>query len=273
MRQEPPRPNRIHLLRTQLWAWAGGTGHREALRIGTPRSREAVPVIDLVHEPWAVALATLLGLLEQDRFEAPVLLVERGLDGDGTPFLHHENATAALGATCVALWADPASAQDPATGQGLLEELLGVWLIAAVADFPEAHEGYLCDLARGMGPAMIPQGWAGTLLHAGPGDSESLDGIVVALLHEAVVERAPGAGLRTVDRALEALDRAAGAERPLGWRHALAYVVGAELYNTPYGQLHAEYRQARAASLSGRRRRPVAFVEQEAIPAYRAVRD
>ncbi len=272
MSQETPRPNRIHLLRSQLWAWAGETGHRDAVRLGTPRSREAVPVIDLVHEPWAVALATLLGLLEQDRFEAPVLLIERGLDGEGTPFLHHENATAALGATCVALRADPARARDRDAGQGLLDDVLGVWLIAAVADFPEAHEGYLRDLARGMGPAMIPQGWAATLLHASPGDSGSLDGIVVALVHEAVIERAPGAGLCTVGNALEALARASDAERPAGWRHALAFVVGAELYHSPHGQLHAEY-WAHSASPGSRHRCAAAFIEQEAIPVYNAVRD
>jgi len=266
--QETPPPNRIQLLRTQLWAWAGEAGYREAVRVGAPRSREAVPVIDLVHEESSVALVTLLGLLEQDRFEAPVLLIERGLDRAGTPFLHHENATAALGAACTALRGAAAAGAGP----DLLEDLLGVWLIGAVADFPEAHEGYLRDLARGMGPAMIPQGWAGNLLHASPAARDARESLVVNLIHEAVVERAPGATLRTVGYALKVLDTAGAAEHAAAWRRALAFVVGAELYHHPAGRLHSEF-HAHLESPASRHRRAVLFIQQEAIPAYHSVGD
>lgn len=273
MSQERTPPNRIQLLRTQLWAWTGETSYREAMRLGAPRSREPVPVIDLVHDPRSVALATLLGLLEQDRFEAPVLLIERGLDSKGTPFLHHENATAALGAACVAFPAPSPEMNAGTAAPALADDLLGVWLIAAVADFPEAHESYLRDVARGMGPTMVPQGWAGTLLHAAPPISGSRDGLVADLIQQAVIERAPGAGLRTLGHALEALDQAAGTERPEYWRHALAFVVGAELYHSPLGRLRAEY-QAHQGSPASRYRCAVAFIEQEAIPVYNnSVRD
>ncbi|MBK1727852.1 hypothetical protein [Halorhodospira halophila] len=270
MSQETPPPNRIQLLRTQLWAWAGETGYREAVRVGAPRSRESVPVVDLVHEEPAVALATLLGLLEQDRFEAPVLLIERGLDRSGTPFLHHENATAALGATCVSL--KGRSGTGSGEGPDLLGDLLGVWLIGAVADFPEAHEAYLRDLARGMGPAMVPQGWAGTLLHASPAGSDARESLVVGLIHEAVVERAPGATLRTVGHALSVLDGAGGAEHAVAWRRALAFVVGAELHLHPAGRLHSEF-YAHLDAPASRHRSAVLFIQQEAIPAYHSVGD
>ncbi|MBK5944573.1 MAG: hypothetical protein LLP51_09520 [Halorhodospira halophila] len=270
MSQETPPPNRIQLLRTQLWAWAGETGYREAVRIGAPRSREAVPVVDLVHEEPPVALATLLGLLEQDRFEAPVLLIERGLDRAGTPFLHHENATAALGAACAALHARRIAGAG--TGPELLGDLLGVWLIGAVADFPEAHEAYLRDLARGMGPAMVPQGWAGTLLHASPAASDARESLVVNLIHEAVVERAPGATLRTVGHALSVLDAAGEADHAVAWRRALAFVIGAELHHHPAGRLYSEY-HAHLEAPASRHRRAVLFIQQEAIPAYHSVGD
>jgi len=270
--QETPRPNRIHLLRTQLWAWTGETAYRDAVRLGAPRSREAVPVIDLMHEAPGVALATLLGLLEQDRFDAPVLLIERGLDEAGTPFLHHENATAALGAACIALENDGTAGGEGGDSRSLLSDLVGVWLIAAVADFPEAHEGYLRDLARGMGLQMVPRGWAGTLLHTSPGGASGLEGLAVGLVHEALVERAPGLKLRTVRAALEALDAARESERPKDWRQALAFVVGSEFYNQPLGRLRAEY-QAHHDAPASRHRLAVEFIEREALPTYHSVRD
>lgn len=271
MSQETPRPQRLELLRARLAAWAGQGAYREAARHAAPRSREDVPVVDLVHEPPELGVATLLGLLEQDRFEAPILLIERGLDRRRTPFVHHENATAALGALCVAVPA-PTEPERREAQRELLNELLGVWLIAAVADFPEAHEAYLRDLARGMGLWMVPRGWSGTLLHASPSGTDSLDGLLLGLVHEAVVERAPGIKLRTVGAALGALETAGEAERPGYWRHALAFVVGSELFRDPQGRLRAEY-QAHRSSPASRHRRAVDFIRYEAIPAYHSVRD
>ncbi len=217
-------------------------------------------------------MATLLGLLERDRFEAPILLIERGVDERRTPFIHHENATGALGAACVAL-EEPPGLTSPAHGRhGLLGDLLGVWLIAAIADFPEAHEGYLRDLARGMGIWMVPQGWAGALLHASPWAAEHSEYLVMGLVQEAIVERAPGLKLRTLGRVLKALDEASETERPAYWRHAVAVVVGSELYNQPQGRLRAEF-QAHEASPASRHRRAVDFIREEAIPAYNSVRD
>ncbi|MBK1727457.1 hypothetical protein [Halorhodospira neutriphila] len=267
MSQDAPRPNRRHHLRLRLSASVDEPGYREAAR----RAREPVPAIDLVHQPAARALVTLLELLEQDRFEAPVLLLERGLDEDGTPFVHHENATAALGAACSALAGGGARARPEAGPWGeALGELLGLWLIGAAADFPEAHEGYLRDLARGMGVWMVPQGWGQTLLSAGAAEAEEAPSeLMLGLAHEAVVERAPGLKLRTVRHVLEALDRSAGLEAAPAWRRAIAYVIGAELYQNPYGRLRAEF-QAHHSSPASRHRRAVEFIEREAIPAYHA---
>ncbi|WP_200196449.1 hypothetical protein [Halorhodospira abdelmalekii] len=272
VRQQPPGDNRIEMLYAQLRACSSPEAYREGVRGAAARARASVPIVDLVHRTPAYNLTTLIGLLERERFQAPVLLFERGLDAQGTPFVHHECATAALGAACTALFSLPDCSGSPTAHRQLLADLVGLWLIAAVATAGGTEDQVLRDLARGMGPWMVPQGWAGRLLQVDSGEAFHPHGMVVALVREAVAERAPGLKLRVVRQALEALDVCSGAQYPQLWRRALAFVVGADLHQDPLGRLHAEY-HAHRESPASRHRRAVDFIYREAIPTYHSVRD
>ena len=230
-----------------------------------------MPTIDLVHEPPAYATTTLIGLLERERFNAPTLLIERGLDEDGTPFIHHENSTAALGAACTALHTcQRGTAAVDLTP--LTAELVNIWLVAAVVARSAGEDRVLRDLARGMGPWMIPQGWGSRFLHASINNRAQEDSQVIILMQEAVRERAPGMRLRVVRDALEALDANPDDKFLQFWRRALAFVVGAVIFQEPLGRLHAEY-NAHRNSPASRHRRAVDFIYEEAIPTYQSIRD
>lgn len=260
------------MLRSQLRSQTAQSEYRAAALKAGPRARDEVPAIDLVHEPPAYALTTLIGLLERDRFNAPTLLIERGLDESGTPFIHHENTTAALGATCTALYSGARGLDAATEFSPLLNDLVNIWMVAAVVSRSPEEDGVLRDLARGMGPWMIPHGWGGRLLHASHSKGSPQESLVITLIQEAVRERAPGMRLRIVRHALEALDASPDDQNLQFWRRALAYVVGAGIFQDPLGRLHAEY-NAHRDSPSSRHRRAVDFIYQEAIPTYQSVRD
>ncbi|MBK1650646.1 hypothetical protein [Halorhodospira halochloris] len=271
MSQEPFGSNRITLLRSQLRTHTTQSGYRAAALNAGPRAREKVPAIDLMHEPPAYAITTLIGLLERDRLGAPILLIERGLDDSGTPFVHHENATAALGAACTALHPclRGGSASDLSP---LLDELIGMWMVAGAVARNSEEDRILRDLARGMGPWMVPQGWGSRLLHASASTGGPKDSLVLTLMQEAIRERAPGLRLRVVRHALEALDTNPDDQFHKFWRRAVAFVVGAAIFEDPFGRLPAEY-NAHRDSPASRHRRAVDFIYKEAIPTYQSVRD
>lgn len=262
------------MLRAQLRACTTESDFRKSLRKAGPRSREEVPVIDIIHEPASQALATLIGLLERNRFDASILLIERGLDESGTPFVHHESSTAALGAASTSLFNSAADTDTAlaAERQNLLHDLVSIWMIAAVIARGGDEGSVQGDLARGMGPWLVPQGWGGKLIRASTTPESQQDSLIVTLIRAAVRERAPGMRLRVVRHALEALDAGTPDQHVDFWRRALAFVVGADIFQDPLGRLHAEY-NAHRDSPASRHRRAVEFIYNEAIPTYQSVRD